>query len=146
MVFIFVLLQISFPPLSLAEKMTDHWKLTGFTKYRDAVFADMTRLGSPTPDTVSVWIKIAPSKRSKYLQAVWAYLASVHKDHQRFRSVEILCEIDCTGYRIRMTKFVYLDDARTVIHETPETQRTWIPIHHGGIWHPVAKTACSGKS
>ena len=133
-------------PASLfAEIMTDNWRLTGYTKYRDAVFADMARLSSPTPGTTAVWIKIAPSKRSKYLQFINEYLETVRKRDKRFKSIEILCEINCTSHLIRFTRFVYLDNDRNVIHEAYETNPKWLLINQGSIWYPVEKEACKSK-
>lgn len=143
--FFLVCLLMVAPLTILAERMTDNWKLTGYTKYRDAVFADMARLSSPAPDTKAVWIKIAPSKRSKYLQAVNEYLESVNKNAQGFRSVEILCEVHCAGHLIRFMKFVYLDDGRNTICETYEARPVWMQINQGSIWYPVEKAACATK-
>jgi len=145
-IFFLVCLTLMIPETIFAERMTDNWKLTGYTKYRDAVFADMARLSSPAPDVAAVWIKIAPSRRSKYLQAVHEYLVSVKKNDESFRSVEILCEVNCAGHVIRFMKFVYLDGNRNIIHETGETAPVWMKINRGGIWYPVEKAACADRN
>lgn len=133
-------------PASLfAERMTDNWRLTGYTKYRDAVFADMARLSSPTPGATAVWIKIAPSPKSKYLQFINEYLKAVRKRDRIFKSIEIFCEINCTSHLIRFTKFVYLDNDRNVIHKAYETMPKWLQINHGSIWYPVEKETCTSK-
>ena len=54
----------------MATRMTDNWRLTGYTKYRDAVFADISRLTSPTPSTKSIWVKIAPANKSQYFRLI----------------------------------------------------------------------------
>jgi len=141
-IFLVCLLAIPSSPI-LAERMTDNWKLTGYTRYRDAVFADIARLSSPAPGTTAVWIKIAPSAKSRYLQTINEYLQSVKKQNQGFKSIEILCEVNCSGHLIRFMKFVYLDSDRNVIHETYEGRPVWMPINPGGIWFPVEKTACA---
>lgn len=140
-----VCLYFMFPGGLFAERMTDNWQLTGYTKYRDAIFADMDRLFSPTPGTTAVWIKIAPSVRSKYLQFINEYLQTVKKRDQGFKSIEILCEVNCRGHLIRFTKFVYLDTNRNVIHETYEARPEWMQIHQGSIWYPVEQAACPYK-
>jgi hypothetical protein len=141
--FFFVCLLMIVPAPIFAERMTDNWKLTGYTKYRDAVFADMSRLSSSVPGVTAVWLKIAPSKRSKYLHAVNEYLESVNKNDPGFRSVEILCEVHCTGHLIRFMKFVYMDGNRNIIWKTYEAGPVWMQINQGGIWHPVEKAACA---
>jgi hypothetical protein len=125
--------------------MTDNWRLTGYTKYRDAIFADMARLSSPGPDTTAVWIKIAPSKKSKYLRFIHEYLDTLKKRDQGFKSIEILCEIHCANHLIRFSKFVYLDNARNVIHQAHEAKPQQFTINEGSIWHPVEKEVCKEK-
>ncbi len=133
-------------PVSVfSERMTDNWRLMGFTKYRDAVFADMARLSSPTPDTKAVWVKIAPSGKSKYRQSIREYLDTAGIRDKKFKSIEILCEIHCTHHLIRFTGFVYLDDNRNIIHEAYETNPQWLQIIQGNTWYPVEKAACAAK-
>jgi hypothetical protein len=133
-------------PASLfAERRTDPWRLTGYTKYRDAVFADLSRLSSPAPETEAVWIKIAPSTRSKYLQFINEYLEAVGKRNKGFKSIEILCEVNCRSHQIRFTKFVYLDDDRNILHEADETNPRWLQTLQGSIWYPVEKEACAKR-
>lgn len=130
------------PATLFAERMTDNWLLTGYTKYRDAVFVDRARLSSPSPDAANVWIKIAPSQRSQYLKFINEYLRTVRKEGKGFKSVEILCEINCRTHLIRYTRFVYLDKDRNIIHEAYETGQQRYLIHEGSVWYPVEKEAC----
>jgi hypothetical protein len=140
-----VCLLMILPAILFAEKMTSNWQLTGYTKYRDPVFADMARLRSPAHDTQAIWIKIAPSARSKYLRSINEYLASVRKPHHEFKSVEIFCEINCSRHLIRFTRFVYLDKNRNVIHEANEDKPERFLINGGSIWYPVEKEACAKR-
>lgn len=143
---ILVCLLLIMPNLLFAERMTDNWRLTGYTKYRDAVFADMARVSSPAPGITSVWIKIAPSKRSPYLRFIHDYLKAVNRQDREFRSIEILCEINCTNHLIRFTSFVYLDNDRRIIHEARDTSPDRFLVNQGSIWYPVEKEACqAGK-
>ena len=144
-VLLLVCLLMILPSILLAEKMTDNWRLTGYTKYRDAVFADMARLSSPAPGTTAVWIKIAPSTRSKYLRFINEYLESVKKPDKEFKSIEILCEINCSSHLIRFTTFVYLDKNRNVIHKAYEDKPGRLLINEGSIWHPVEKETCAKR-
>ena len=134
---------LTLPIQVTAERMTDNWKLTGYTKHRDGVFADMSRLSSPNPGITAVWLKIAPSSRSRYLQAIFEYLQSVKKQDQGFKSIEILCDVDCATHQIRFMQFVYLDNNRKIIHETYEGRPAWMQINPGGIWYPVEKNVCT---
>jgi len=144
---IFVLFCIGFvwiiPGSMMAEKMTDNWRLAGYTKYRDAVFVDKDRLVSPAPGIRAAWIKIAPSSKSAYSRLIHEYLSAVKKSGKRFKSVEILCEISCSGHRIRFTRFVYLETDRKLIHESTETRPEWMQIVQGSLWYQVEKEACT---
>jgi len=131
-------------PLS-AEKMTANWRITGYTKYRDAVFADISRIATPTPETKSIWVKLAPSSRSQYLRLINEYLQTVNKSDKGFSSVEILCEFNCAGHLIRFTKFVYLDTSRNIIHEADTMSPKWLLILQGNIWYNVEKEACGER-
>lgn len=133
------------PTWLFAEKMTDNWLLTGYTKYRDAVFVDRDRISRPALNLTTAWIKIAPSGKSKYLRFVAEYLDSVKKWNPRFKSVEILCEIDCSRDFIRFKEFVYLDKDRNVLHRAHETGTQWFLINPGNTWHFVEKEACKIK-
>ena len=131
-------------PLS-AEKMTDKWRITGYTKYRDGVFADISRIASPTPETKSIWVKLAPSNRSPYLRTINEYLQTVNKSDKGFKSIEILCEINCATHLIRFTKYVYFDNTGNIIHEVDDTNPGWFLIWQGNIWFYVEKVACGER-
>ena len=133
------------PALLSAEKMTDKWRLTGYTKYRDAVFADISRLTSPTSGTKAIWIKIAPANKSQYFQIINEYLQTINKSDKGFRSIEILCEINCASHLIRFMKFVYFDNSGKIIHEIDETNLGWLTIIQGNIWYNVEKEACTER-
>ena len=140
--FFFVGVSLIMPASLCAERMTDNWHLTGYTKYRDAVFADAARLSFPAPGITAMWIKIAPSKRSQYLGLINEYLRTVRKEGKGFKSIEILCEINCKTHLIRFTRFVYLDKDRNIIHDAHETGTQRYLINEGSIWYPVEKEAC----
>jgi len=131
-------------PLS-AEKMTDKWRITGYTKYRDGVFADISRIASPTPETKSIWVKLAPANRSQYLRIINEYLQAVNKSDKGFKSIEILCEINCASHLIRFTKFVYFDHTGNIIHEADDNNPGWFLIQQGNIWYYVEKEACGER-
>ena len=131
-------------PLS-AEKMTANWRITGYTKYRDAVFADISRLAAPTPETKSIWVKLAPSNRSQYSRLINEYLQTVNKSDKGFSSIEILCEINCASHLIRFTKFMYLNNSGNIIHEVDENNLGWFLILQGNVWYNVEKEACGER-
>jgi hypothetical protein len=142
--FVVCLFLITPAPLC-AEKMTDNWRLTGYTKYRDAVFADISQLASPTSDTKSIWVKIAPANKSQYFRMINDYLQTVNKSDKGFRSIEILCEINCPSHLIRFTRFVYFDQTGSAFHEAYETNLAWLLILQGNIWYNVKKEACTER-
>lgn len=130
------------PACLYAEKMTDNWRLTGYTKFRDAVFVDRERITRPAPDRTAAWIKIAPSVKSRYRPVVARYLQSVKKWNPRWKSVEILCEISCSGDLIRFAEFVYLDDEGSTLHKVRDPREPWFRINPGSTWHWVEQEVC----
>lgn len=139
----FAILFVVIPAWLFAERMSDNWRLTGYTKYRDAVFVDLNRISRPAPDLTEVWIKIAPSGKSRYRQFVAQYLQSVKKWNPRWKSLEILCEINCSGNLIRFAEFAYLDDGGNLLHKTRDGKAPWFRINPGSTWHWVEQEACS---
>ncbi|HOW56782.1 MAG TPA: hypothetical protein PKZ12_02175 [Smithellaceae bacterium] len=129
-----------------AQAGTEDWRIAGYTRYRDAVFADSSRISSPAADVRTIWIRIAPSGKSRYLLMVNEYLASVNKSQKGFKSFEILCEINCSRQLIRFARFVYFDDTGKIIHEADDEKAGWLGIQTGDIWDKVQKEACgAGK-
>ena len=143
--FFAVCLFLIIPTPLWAEKMTANWRITGYTKYRDAIFADISRIASPTAETKSIWVKLAPSNRSQYLRMINEYLQTVNKKDKGFNSIEILCEINCANHLIRFTKFVYLDNTRNIIHEADAINTMWLLILQGNIWYNVEKETCGER-
>jgi hypothetical protein len=127
---------------AFAEQPAGQWRLTGFTKYRDGLFADMSRLSHPSPETARIWVRIAPSARSKYLQSINDYLNSAGKAGRGFKFIEILCEFNCTEDKVRFLSFAYLDKSGRAIHAADEPGPSWFYIPPGNLWGNVEKAAC----
>lgn len=125
-----------------AEKMTDNWRITGYTKYRDAVFTDTSRLRTSAPEITEAWIKITPAQKSKYRQYIREYLAAVRKNDNEFHSIEFLSEINCSRHLIRFTKFVYFNRSGKIIHQASEADLKWYAVEQGSVWYSVAKEIC----
>jgi hypothetical protein len=142
-ILLLICLFLILPATLSAERATDNWRITGYTKYRDAVFADISRITSNATGTKSIWVKIAPANKSQYFRLINEYLLTVNKIDKGFRSIEILCEINCPSHLIRFTKFVYFDNSQNIIHEVDETNLGWLLILQGNIWYNVEKEACS---
>ena len=127
---------------AFAEQPAGQWRLTGFTKYRDGLFADMSRLSHASPETAKIWVRIAPSARSRYLQSINDYLDSAGKGGRGFKFIEILCEFNCTGDKVRFLSFAYLDKAGRAIHAADEPRPAGFYIPPGNLWGNVEKAAC----
>jgi hypothetical protein len=127
---------------TLVEGASGSWRLTGFTKYRDGLFADTGRISHPSEATTAIWVRIAPSAKSKYLTTVNDYLESVGKGGQGFKYIEILCEFNCSTDSIRFLKFVYLNKSGWTIHTADESGPSWFHIPPGNLWGSVEKLAC----
>ncbi len=131
------------PTMLSAETMMDKWRITGYTKYRDAVFADISRIASPSSATKLIWVKLAPANKSQYLRMINEYLQTVNKNDKGFRAIEILCEINCANHLIRFKRFVYFDISGNIIHQADENTPSWFLVFQGNIWYNVEKEACA---
>ncbi len=136
-----VLLLVLMGP-TLVEGASGPWRLTGFTKYRDGLFADTGRISHPSETTTTIWVRIAPSAKSRYLTIVNDYLESVSKGGRGFKYIEILCEFNCSTDSIRFLKFVYLNKSEGTIHTADESRPSWFYIPPGNLWGSVEKLAC----
>jgi len=125
-----------------AEQAAGPWRLTGYTKYRDGLFADTSRLSRPSPETAMIWVRLAPSARSQYLRMINDYLVSIRKSGRGFKFIEIQCEFNCPADRLRFLKFVYLDKTGKTIHAVDESRPAWFYIPQGNLWGNVEKLAC----
>jgi hypothetical protein len=127
---------------ALVEGASGPWRLTGFTKYRDGLFADTSRISHPSEATTAIWVRIAPSAKSRYLKTINDYLESVNKGGRGFKYIEILCEFNCSTDGLRFLKFVYLNKSEGTIHTADESRPYWFYVPPGNLWGNVEKLAC----
>lgn len=137
-----VLLALLSPGPAAAEQRDARWTLAGFTKYQDGVFVDRERRSAPAPGHAAAWIRVAPREKSPYIGEIREYLARSDRDPRAFRAIEILCEYDCAGNRVRFLRYVYLNRNWKPIHEASEAAPPWHAVQPGSIWDKVQKPVC----
>jgi len=125
-----------------AEQGGKRWTLAGFTKYQDGVFVDGERRSVPSPGHAAAWIRVAPRGKSPYFREIQEYLASAGVDPRTFRAIEILCEYDCAGNRVRFLTYMYLNRSWKPIHEAGESAPPWHSVPPGSIWDKVQQPVC----
>ncbi|MGV8078588.1 MAG: surface-adhesin E family protein [Syntrophales bacterium] len=125
-----------------AQQKDGRWTLAGFTKYQDGVFVDGERRSVPSPGHAAAWIRVAPRGKSPYFKEIRNYLASAGVDPRTFRAIEILCEYDCAGNRIRFLRYVYLNRNWNPIHEAAEPAPPWHSVQPGSLWDKVQQPVC----
>ncbi len=124
----------------------DQWKLVGFTKYRDALFMDAGSISHISGEGLTVRVKIAPSRKSKYFAEIRKELKKAGKSDRGFKAAEIFTEVDCTGSRIRYLSIVYRKKSGGVIHWAQNPDAEWRRIERGSLWHALQKTACGAAT
>ncbi len=125
-----------------AQEKSDRWRLTGFTKHRDGLFVDMSRVNFTSPDIARVWVRISPSAKSKYRDSINHYLEIINKPGRGFKTIEIQCDLDCSKGRIRFLKFAYFDKIGNMFHEADQDTPAWLSIPPGNLWGTVTKEVC----
>jgi hypothetical protein len=63
-------------------------------------------------------------------------------DPRTFRAIEILCEYDCTGNRVRFLTYVYLNRNWKPIHEAGDSTAQWHSVPPGSLWDKVQQPVC----
>jgi hypothetical protein len=137
-----ILLSLAWIGHAPAQQKEKRWTLAGFTKHQDGVFVDGERRSSPSPGLTGVWIRVAPREKSPYMAEIRGYLVSAGKDPRAFRAIEILCEYDCAGNRVRFLRYVYLARSWKPLHEASEAAPPWHTVLPGSIWDKVRKPVC----
>lgn len=140
LIFSFVLFSIL--SIGNAQEKPDRWRLTGFTKHRDGLFVDMSRVNFTSPDIACVWVRISPSAKSKYRDSINHYLEIINKPGRGFKTIEIQCDLDCSKNRIRFLKFAYFDKIGNMFHEADQDAPAWLSIPPGNLWGTVTKEVC----
>lgn len=128
-----------------AQDSSSPWRLTGFTKHRDGLFVDMSRVSFPSPGIARVWVKLNPSAKSRYLASINEYLERINMSGRGFKTIEIQCELDCSKDRIRFLRFAYFDKIGNMFHAADQDKPAWLIVPPGNLWGTVIKEVCPKK-
>jgi len=119
------------------------WTLTGFTKYRDAIFLHNKSTSYLLDNRVRAWIIIEPSVKSKYLREAQGELKKAGRPSKDLRYIEILNQIDCAGNQIHQEKILYLNGNGGTIFFISHAVPKWKAIDRTNIWFGLLKKVCN---
>jgi len=142
---IFAILQAAVPLPAAGGPEGTSWVFVGFTKYRDAVYLDESRLVRKSAESVAAVCRIAPSQKSRYFKQVLAELRKAKKSSTGFRYVEILSEVGCRENALRFLGVTYFSIHGEILHAKQEPAAPWTPVQPGSLWDALRKNACGRK-
>ena len=127
---------------AVAEAGGEKWHFIGFTRYRDPLYVDMTRIQEKADGFHSVWTRIIPAENSLFRRQFRQDLHRIGKLPQAVKYLEMNKEIDCTGSRIRHMKLIYYDNRDRVLTSKGNPKAPWKPIVTGSLWPELQKAVC----
>lgn len=136
-----LLMLFSVTILHPASSSDNPWILLGFTKYRDAVF--MNRNTTSSLHTVQVVARIAPFKKSRYLEKIKEDLKKLGKPVAEYHHSEILSEIDCNNNKIRYLQVNHYTRENIPLHSISDENATWKSIPSDSLWENMKRNVCT---
>ncbi|HOG16306.1 MAG TPA: hypothetical protein PLB96_03085 [Syntrophales bacterium] len=134
-------------PLQAADgPAAEPWTFVGYTKYRDAVYLDSSRLTKRSPDESLAVCRIAPSGKSRYTRQVQAEIRKAKKSSAGFRYLEISAGIDCRNKAIRFVGVRYFTADGRLLHANEEPDAPWKPVAAGSLWDSLRGSVCGKES
>ncbi|MCX7816165.1 MAG: hypothetical protein N2317_01465 [Syntrophales bacterium] len=118
------------------------WRFIGFTRFRDALYVDMTRTKPIRGGTLNVWSRIKPAKNNLLRKNLKKDFVKAQKSVEDLSHIELQKEINCSGDRIRHLKIVYFDKKGNVLLEKRNPGAPWQLIKPGSLWEALRNAVC----
>lgn len=127
----------------VAEATGDNpWSFIGFTKYRDALFIDKSRLTRSESGKVIVAALIKPAPKSLFRRRINREVPSYKSSLKNFQFLVMVMEMDCPQKRMRFLVIQFRDDADKVLQTTSDARAPWRPIKPGSLWKDLHGAVC----
>lgn len=118
------------------------WQFVGFTRFRDALYVDMTRTKPIKGETLTVWSRIKPAKNNLLRKSLKKEFSKARKSVEDLSHIELQKEINCSGDRIRHLKIIYFDKKGNVLLEKRNPGAPWQLIKPGSLWEELRNAVC----
>ncbi|MFA5182264.1 MAG: hypothetical protein WC405_13170 [Syntrophales bacterium] len=118
------------------------WSFIGFTKYRDALFIDKTRLTRSASGKVLVSVLIKPSPKSLFRNSIKKEIPQYRTSLQNFQYLVLVMEMACTDRKMRFLVIQFRDDNDKVLQTTTNAQAPWKQFKPGSLWKDLEGAVC----
>lgn len=118
------------------------WSFAGFTKYRDALYIDKTRLTRTADATVVFPVLIKPAPQSLFRQSLKKEMPSYNQYLQDFQALVLVMEMNCPEKRMRFLVIQFRDAADQALHTATDARAPWRAVKPGSLWQELAGTVC----
>ncbi|MCX5827212.1 MAG: hypothetical protein NTV58_04325 [Deltaproteobacteria bacterium] len=118
------------------------WSFIGFTKYRDAIFIDKTRMSRPSTGKVLVSARIEPSAKSLFRRNIKREIPQYKKSLKNFKYLIMEVELACPEDRMRFREIQLFDKEDKVLHTATDPEAPWKPVKPGSLWKDLERAVC----
>jgi len=140
---VLILLCLLLLPLTgRAEGDEKSWRFVGFTRYRDAMYVDMTRVTEGKDRTLTVWTRVKPAPKSILRNRLQGEFKKARRSVKELASVEQQKELDCRRERIRHLRTVYRDREGRVLIDRKSPASLWQLVGPAGLWRSLSDNVC----
>ena len=121
------------------------WVFIGYTRYRDPLYADLSRMEIKQNGVIGVWTRITVAESSLFRGQLRRDLQRTGKSEKNVKYLDMKKEINCQNSRIRHLGLTYYDSRDRVMATTGNAKAPWKPILPGSLWPDLQKTVCAEK-
>ncbi|MCK9197065.1 MAG: hypothetical protein M0P16_08795 [Syntrophales bacterium] len=118
------------------------WSFIGFTKYRDALFIDKTRLSRPSTGKVLVTARIEPSAKSLFRGNIKQEVPQYRKSLKNFKYLVLEMELSCRSHQLRVLKIQFFSATGKVMHTAADPEAPGKPVKSGSLWKDLEGAVC----
>ena len=129
----------------VAEAGDGTWQFIGFTRYRDPLYADLSRMEIKQNGVIGVWTRITVAESSLLRGQLRRDLHRTGKSEKNVKYLDMKKEINCQSSRIRHLGTTYYDYRDRILATTGSSKAPWKPILPGSLWPDLQKAVCHAK-
>lgn len=118
------------------------WSFVGFTKYRDALFIDKTRLSRTSPGKALVSARIEPAAKSLFRKNIKREIPQYKNSSKSFKYLVLEMELSCRSHRMRFPEIQFFSEAGKLLHTAADPEAPWKPVRPGSLWKDLEDAVC----